>query len=1332
MASGDGVITRKDIITDEALSFGKEYRKNVDEAIQANDELIRQFKTLLDVSKAYRKAESNHDYKQEKAKEAQANRDILNSIKEMEQAERALERIRKEKLKTERELLKIAQENIKLSMSQAQREAQAEKEIERIKQERIKTEKELARLALENERLNKQQAQTAISNERELERVKQELIKTEREQAKLKRDLINLENAEANQKKRSTTLTMEERVQQQLANKAEKQAVLEKMGLIGAYQKLNAQRTEAKKKLLDLIASEKASTAEIKKAQREFDVLDKKVRKADQAAGDFGKTVGNYRTAFSGLSNLMGAFGIVGGITGAVMLGKSIYETTKQIQAQEIALRMLSETEEIYSKNKEFLTRITEQYGLELMTTTNAYKNYFASAKTSIEEGKLAFSDMQLIFEKVSKSSSTLGLSVEQQEGAFLALSQMLSKGTIQSEELRGQLGERLPGAFEVMAKALGVSTMELGKMLENGEVLAADVLPKFAIAYEKAIGADQVQRVETLAAAQNRASNKWTEFVDNLNQGQGVITKAGMGFFDLTSNVLDLISAKNTLTDKIIEEQDELNLLVQRITNVNISNDERLKLIEKLKLNYPDFIGDIDSEKVSNDLLLSTLKEVNAAYEKRILLQSQVEDENEIRNRLQRVNKSMADNTMDLHKTLSAIARERGIEFRANINEIDKSAQELVDKIKNGEGTKGYFSLKTKGGVPNIIEDLEEIKYQRQSVKELNEELKVQAKLTEKIQDDLGINTEEQEQFLNSIKERNDLIDELYKKAKSKGFTNTSGKETTVEDLQKFLGGSNNSNESDKESKKREAAERKAKAAREKALREAEKNEDDRLKKLKESYEAEIDLKIWKADSLVELNKAESVNEKNTQDERYNALIASQKAEEESLKLNVEKQLTLSRSFQKGKTAFTEQEISDMLNNISLKSDITNEELLILEKYYTAQDKLRKDNEKSAEENVKFEVDQIKKRIQEQVKSSNSKNFNDESGEINTLSVGNNLTDVESYEKAVYEIKRKYLLKNLEEELAVYNQIIENEKNKGTVTQDMLDKQLELENSVRDFKNESHIISLEKAKEIEQKFIEMGENIKNALVDLTNAIFDNRIQRIDEDIERSDEYYENQIEKYEGDAERQKLLREEQERAREKLEAKKRKEQHKQAVFNKAMTLVDIGWATAKAIMTSLAEFPGPVGMALAVGAGIAGAIQTAAVLAAPIPKYKTGRKGGPEEIAIVGDGGVHEVIEHKDGSAELTPKRDTLVKLLEGDTVHASLDLYRKSRRNKINNDIYKDKLTFEAYHSMIGNDNSKLEEKMDILIDVFKRKNMSTTVNVPKFDLGHQFWLEKQKNW
>src|SRR5690606_35956333 len=348
------------------------------------------------------------------------------------------------------------------------------------------------------------------------------------------------------------------------------------------------------------------------------------------AAGDFHKTVGNYRTAFAGVSNILGAFGIIGGITGLVQLGKSIYETTKLIQSQEIALKMLSETEEVYAKNKEFLVRISEQYGLELITTTNAYKNYYASAKTAIEEGRLSFEEMQTIFEKISKSSSMLGLSVDQQEGAFLAISQMMSKGTVQSEELRGQLGERLPGAFEVMAKALNVTTMELGDMLKKGEVLAADVLPKFAVAYEKAIGADQIERVETLAAAQNRASNKWTEFVENLNSSKGTITQVGLGFFGMTSNILDLIGAQEQLSKTIQNEQLDLNMLIGKITSTNISNNERLSLIEKLKVNYPDFISFIQDEDYSNQSLINTLKQVNDNYRDRIALQIQLEEENE------------------------------------------------------------------------------------------------------------------------------------------------------------------------------------------------------------------------------------------------------------------------------------------------------------------------------------------------------------------------------------------------------------------------------------------------------------------------------------------------------------------------------------------------------------------------------------------------------------------------------------------------------------------------------------------------------------------------------
>ena len=42
------------------------------------------------------------------------------------------------------------------------------------------------------------------------------------------------------------------------------------------------------------------------------------------------------------------------------------------------------------------------------------------------------------------------------------------SAKTVQAEELRGQIGERLPGAFSTFAQAIGVSTAELDDMSQG------------------------------------------------------------------------------------------------------------------------------------------------------------------------------------------------------------------------------------------------------------------------------------------------------------------------------------------------------------------------------------------------------------------------------------------------------------------------------------------------------------------------------------------------------------------------------------------------------------------------------------------------------------------------------------------------------------------------------------------------------------------------------------------------------------------------------------------------------------------------------------------------
>ena len=57
-----GTITRKDLITDEGLEFGKEYAKNVQLAIEANKELVDSAKALAQIANSYQKANNSQAF----------------------------------------------------------------------------------------------------------------------------------------------------------------------------------------------------------------------------------------------------------------------------------------------------------------------------------------------------------------------------------------------------------------------------------------------------------------------------------------------------------------------------------------------------------------------------------------------------------------------------------------------------------------------------------------------------------------------------------------------------------------------------------------------------------------------------------------------------------------------------------------------------------------------------------------------------------------------------------------------------------------------------------------------------------------------------------------------------------------------------------------------------------------------------------------------------------------------------------------------------------------------------------------------------------------------
>ena len=203
-------------------------------------------------------------------------------------------------------------------------------------------------------------------------------------------------------------------------------------------------------------------------------------------------------TRFFGLSATVGSF---------TVFGKASLDAALNLDRLNKAFSTIEGSSARGEARLDYLRDVSDRLGQNFYQTAEAAKGFFAAGAGTSVEG-----DLQKIFESVTEASTALGLSSDEYNRTLLALQQMISKGKVSAEELRQQLGEALPGAFQLFAQAAGVSTAELDKMLERGEV-GIDLLVKFADVlhnkYEK--GANEA--AQGLQAELNRLTTSWEDF---------------------------------------------------------------------------------------------------------------------------------------------------------------------------------------------------------------------------------------------------------------------------------------------------------------------------------------------------------------------------------------------------------------------------------------------------------------------------------------------------------------------------------------------------------------------------------------------------------------------------------------------------------------------------------------------------------------------------------------------------------------------------------------------------------------------------------------------------
>jgi tape measure domain-containing protein len=276
------------------------------------------------------------------------------------------------------------------------------------------------------------------------------------------------------------------------------------------------------------------------------------------------------------------SLGLGGAAVGAAAtFGRSLYEASAQ--AERLALSLNFATGGNGARELAYVSEVANRLGLDFNTTAQAYANFAAASRGTNIEG----TQTQAVFEAVAKASAVMGLTTDNTRGVLLALQQMMNKGTVSAEELRGQLGERLPGAFQIAARAMGVTTQELGKMLEQGQVISDTFLPAFARQMESELGGAAESAAYRLDAETNRMSNAWEKLKKSI--GDAGVAESSAHLANGLTNDMNTISdamdmARATGGDFFDQMKFGLGATVARTLGLQYFSDAFLPLADRIK----------------------------------------------------------------------------------------------------------------------------------------------------------------------------------------------------------------------------------------------------------------------------------------------------------------------------------------------------------------------------------------------------------------------------------------------------------------------------------------------------------------------------------------------------------------------------------------------------------------------------------------------------------------------------------------------------------------------------------------------------------------------------
>lgn len=184
-----------------------------------------------------------------------------------------------------------------------------------------------------------------------------------------------------------------------------------------------------------------------------------------------------------------------------------------------------------------FVQKVADDAGKSIKDLAGQYVQLQASAS----KVGVPLADVRDLFKGVSDAANVLGIDSERTSRAFVALTQIASKGKVAAEELTGQLAEALPGSVALAAKAYGMSVRQFLDAVGTGQVSSAQFIARLGKALNEEYAGSAKAAANTTRVAMGRLKNAF--FLGKVSIGNGALDQEFRRIIVAATDLLKLLT---------------------------------------------------------------------------------------------------------------------------------------------------------------------------------------------------------------------------------------------------------------------------------------------------------------------------------------------------------------------------------------------------------------------------------------------------------------------------------------------------------------------------------------------------------------------------------------------------------------------------------------------------------------------------------------------------------------------------------------------------------------------------------------------------------------------